>query len=108
MKLSIMDAGLSCSKCAQPLRYLTFDRTDEELLPVTVTSCAKCGRVGLQSEIAKDQSANRCAAGQSARRLMPAIEEEKEGDLDQVPSFMYDWCARRVESGHWTEILALS
>jgi len=103
VKLSIMDAGLSCSKCAQPLRYLTFDRTDEDLLPVTVTSCSKCGRVSLQSEIAKDQSANMYAAGQSARRLIPAIEKEKEkeGDPDQVPSFVYDWCARRDETGHW-------
>lgn len=63
MELSIEDAGRPCQKCTLPLSYLTFDRTDEGLLPVTITSCSNCGHISWQDEIETKQPIKNDAIG---------------------------------------------
>ena len=40
--------------------------------------------------------------------LAETMQQIKMGTLNQVPSFMADWCARRDESGHWEVALLIA
>ena len=57
MRVTIEDAKRSCPICALLLKYLTFDRSHDDLPPVTLSSCPNCGHLGGQAENGMKQPA---------------------------------------------------